>query len=437
MAQVINITATLRKWVDSHIIHLNPTIHEAYSIVEYTGNGTIMSFAVPFPYLYLDDVHVFVDGVEKSVYPVVTEENPPSPFEVGWYAETLVRFVDPPANNAKVKIQRITNLESLEVEFNNSSILNEEDLNTAFTQLLYIVQELYDALYNDFLDILRAEIWDMLIQILTDENIIQLIQIAIQDLIMHVDDELSLTSENPVQNKVITAALNALRADIPSLAGSITATETRGVTGKKIYDYVHNLIDGAAVADGNSKLVTGDMVYDAIQDAISGLGGGGSSVTVSQTVTDGDTNPVSGDAVYDFIQGLLSGLGKILDFDCGYAPPLAGTYRNIAKGSMIRNSGDDAWSYTQDVTGSGYLDETPPYIFPVKQTGLWIYLVHNPNLQATGYSPIYVGSYISYNGNVNLGTGQELFQNQNGHISGPSTYLPITTNSWVIAFRIA
>lgn len=121
-----------------------------YSIATYTGDGTTKEFIVPFPYLYVEDVHVFVDGTEISVYPVISHDDPPSPYLAHWYADNIIKFIDAPENEVVVRIQRSTNKLNPEVEFTDSSILTEEDLNIIATQLIYIVQETYDIFGSEY-----------------------------------------------------------------------------------------------------------------------------------------------------------------------------------------------------------------------------------------------------------------------------------------------
>jgi FtsZ-binding cell division protein ZapB len=126
-----------------------------YSKVNYTGDGTTKSFVVPFPYLYVNDVHLFVDDEEVNVYPVISHDDPPSGYEAHWYSSNTLRFITAPDSDAEIIIQRITNRAAPEVEFENSSILTEEDLNLIATQLLYIVQEAYDNFSLDYDEIIE------------------------------------------------------------------------------------------------------------------------------------------------------------------------------------------------------------------------------------------------------------------------------------------
>lgn len=143
-----------------------------YSIATYTGDGTTNSFVVPFPYLYVEDVHVFVDGTEISVYPVISHDDPPSPYLAHWYADNIIKFTDAPVEEATIRIIRLTNKLEPEVQFTNSAILTEEDLNIIATQLLYIVQETYDnfgAAYSD-IAIIRDEILEKYDDVILEAN---------------------------------------------------------------------------------------------------------------------------------------------------------------------------------------------------------------------------------------------------------------------------
>ena len=115
-----------------------------YSRVTYAGDGATKNFVVPFPYLYIDNVHVMVDGEEVDVYPVISQSDPPSPYVAHWYSANTIRFVTAPESASTIDIRRITNRANPEVLFEDSSILTEEDLNLIATQLMYIVQEAYD-----------------------------------------------------------------------------------------------------------------------------------------------------------------------------------------------------------------------------------------------------------------------------------------------------
>lgn len=134
-----------------------------------------------------------------------------------------------------------------------------------------------------------------------------------------VDSELSTTSENPVQNKVVTAALNgkgdSLQWDLTSTAkkniplrllrgNSVLSDKALRLGDYLQYGYpsasalnVTGLTPTSAItssvtsASTDSQVPSAKAVYDAIQS--------GGSIEVSSAITSGDTNPVQGGVLYD------------------------------------------------------------------------------------------------------------------------------------------
>ena len=66
----------------------------------------------------------------------------------------------------------------------------------------------------------------------------------IEDIDIHIDSEFSLESENPVQNKVVTSAINGLKESVKSLSQSVEQLE------EKVYGYDDAISD--AIAKSNS-----------------------------------------------------------------------------------------------------------------------------------------------------------------------------------------
>lgn len=101
------------------------------SYIAYTGDGNTKTFAVPFPYLH-----------KKHVYVLVNNE----PVLFSWLTDASVTLTSPPANKSIVVVQRTTPRITSLVSYSDGSTLRGEDLTTQADQLLYIVQEAYDAL---------------------------------------------------------------------------------------------------------------------------------------------------------------------------------------------------------------------------------------------------------------------------------------------------
>ncbi len=93
----------------------------------YTGNGSTTNYSFTFPYLKSTDVQVQVDATVTTAWTFANA--------------TTVQFNTAPANNAKIKILRKTNVDNLTATFYAGSAIKSEDLNDNFTQNLYSTQE--------------------------------------------------------------------------------------------------------------------------------------------------------------------------------------------------------------------------------------------------------------------------------------------------------
>jgi hypothetical protein len=105
-----------------------------YSYKSYKGNGVTKAFPIPFGYLLPRNIYVSVDTVVKnstSDYSITTSN---------------VTFLTPPAASSVILIQRHTDAATLAVNWEPGSILTEPDMNLAFIQQFYLIQELLDGL---------------------------------------------------------------------------------------------------------------------------------------------------------------------------------------------------------------------------------------------------------------------------------------------------
>ena len=93
----------------------------------YTGNGSTTNYSFTFPYLKSTDILVQVDQVTTTAWSLANA--------------TTVQFNSAPANGAKIKILRDTNVDNLTATFYAGSAIKSEDLNDNFTQNLYVTQE--------------------------------------------------------------------------------------------------------------------------------------------------------------------------------------------------------------------------------------------------------------------------------------------------------
>lgn len=102
--------------------------------VFYNGDGTDVTFTIPFEYLEESDVKVSVGGVLK------TQDT-----DYTFSTLTEITFTTAPASGTNnVRIFRDTDINSLRNEFFAGSAIRAQDLNDDFLQTLYTVQEIED-----------------------------------------------------------------------------------------------------------------------------------------------------------------------------------------------------------------------------------------------------------------------------------------------------
>lgn len=118
----------------------------------------------------------------------------------------------------------------------------------------------------------------------------------LQNVEIDVDSALSNSSENPVQNKVITAALDGKQGLV--FTGTQTEWDALSVAQKTSYtfcnitddtDYIGNIVD--AVTDGDMSAVTSNAVHDALATKQNTL-------TFDNIPTSESNNPVKSGGVY-------------------------------------------------------------------------------------------------------------------------------------------
>ena len=108
------------------------------SYVQYVADGNTAEFDVPFPFENRTHVKIRIDG------------NPPV-LPIRWVGDSRIRIADSIANGSIVELRRETPISSRLVDFQNGSVLTEEELDTALNQVFYLQQELKD-LYEDTLE---------------------------------------------------------------------------------------------------------------------------------------------------------------------------------------------------------------------------------------------------------------------------------------------
>ena len=93
----------------------------------YTGDGSTTAYSFTFPYLETTDIKVSLDAVDTTAYTLSNA--------------TTISFATAPASGVAIRIYRNTNSDNLKATFFPGSAIKAEDLNTNFTQNLYVTQE--------------------------------------------------------------------------------------------------------------------------------------------------------------------------------------------------------------------------------------------------------------------------------------------------------
>jgi hypothetical protein len=127
-----------------------------YSYRQYTGNGTVKDFAVPFPYIERAHVHVYL-GFDLLDGTFTSELAETSGYT--WTSGTVIRTVVAPAAGTTLTVIRRTPNGQQLVEWVDGSNLIAADLNTSDLQNLYVVQEQQDR--NDAVVVLAEEAVDI------------------------------------------------------------------------------------------------------------------------------------------------------------------------------------------------------------------------------------------------------------------------------------
>jgi hypothetical protein len=94
--------------------------------ISYTGDGTTTSWNIPFPYISPSDLTVYVGGVSVA-------------FSASTYGVADITVA--PASGATITISRHTDITTPVVDFSDSGAILESDIDKAFAQVRYSVEE--------------------------------------------------------------------------------------------------------------------------------------------------------------------------------------------------------------------------------------------------------------------------------------------------------
>jgi hypothetical protein len=103
----------------------------ARSVVTYVADGSTDEFDVTFPYISRNHVSIKVNNTDQVLPP-------------RWVSDSRIKLSFLPPNGSVVEIRRRTPLDTRLVDFQNGSVLTEEELDKAINQVFYVQQELTD-----------------------------------------------------------------------------------------------------------------------------------------------------------------------------------------------------------------------------------------------------------------------------------------------------
>ena len=181
----------------------------------YTGNGSTTNYSFTFPYLKSTDVQVQVDATVTTAWTFANA--------------TTVQFNTAPANGAKIKILRKTNVDNLTATFYAGSAIKSEDLNDNFTQNLYSTQETSNRAFESTGGTLTGDLT-------LGEDVTLTFEGATDNA-----HETTLTVADPTADRTIT---------LPNVSGNVVTTGDTGT------------VTSAMIADGT--IVAGDIAANAV-----------------------------------------------------------------------------------------------------------------------------------------------------------------------------
>lgn len=110
----------------------------AYSYVQYTGNGSIKTFSVPFTYISKSHIAVKVNGVLKA-----------AGSDYSWDTDSSITFVTAPGTGLTVDIRRASSPSQRIIDFQDGSTLTQDILDADSNQNFFMAQEAIDAVASN------------------------------------------------------------------------------------------------------------------------------------------------------------------------------------------------------------------------------------------------------------------------------------------------
>jgi hypothetical protein len=230
----------------------------AFAIDTYTGNGSLTTFSVTFPYIEQAHVIVTVDGVTKTLTTDYT-----------FATSSTITFGTAPTAGQVIKFTRSSNRTTRLTDYQDGSTLTEATLDQDGNQTFFMAQEAIDITENT-IGLNASDAWDAnnkKIVNVTDPTTAQ--GVATKNYV----DSTTATSVTNAANSA-TASANSATASANSAtasASSATAAQTAQTAAEAALDTFDDRFLGAKSSDpsvdndGNA-LVDGALYFDTTND---------------------------------------------------------------------------------------------------------------------------------------------------------------------------
>lgn len=231
------------------------------SYVQYVADGTVSEFDVPFPFANRTHVKVTINGV-------------PPVLPIRWIGENRIKIADNIASGSVVEVRRDTPLSTRLVDFQNGSVLTEEELDLAINQVFFLQQELNDkydrglgnaltrvATNGGITTVDPNAVVEELANLVIEEEVLADFRQAISDIGLNAESitaqALDISDINTTVDQ-LTASSNAAIATVDGKVGTLRADHEQLVA----------LVDALAGGDPGSGIAT--LIQDETNARIAG-----------------------------------------------------------------------------------------------------------------------------------------------------------------------
>lgn len=234
------------------------------SYVQYVADGTTDEFDVPFAFANRTHVKVTIDGV-------------PPVLPIRWIGEARIKIIDNLTSGSLVELRRETPLSQRLVDFQNGSVLTEEELDLAINQVFFLQQELKDnydrglgtalgrvATNNGLITIDPDAVVQELANLVLETEVLANLQQAISDIGLNAE---SITAQ-ALDITNINAAVDQASTNITSLQTSLGTVDTRVTTLRSDHESLVAIVNALAGGDPGTGLAT--LIQDETNARIAG-----------------------------------------------------------------------------------------------------------------------------------------------------------------------